>query len=342
MNNRFIFLIALLLPAIQAFPQMYILNEDFNGASGTTPPVGWNNIVIAGGTDDKWHFDNPGDRVINYPITAPFAIFDSDSTSANGQAEVVALETPEFDAYISNFILLHFAQTFDPGSGGTAKIEAWNGSNWFEVATYSSATSNPSIEMVDLSVIGGITNARLRFIWSGNGSGFWAIDNIRIYASPSLDGGVVSLDSPVSPVVPGLQNVEITLGNFGYNTITTTTIDWTANGVDQPTYTWNGLIGFGQEKPGVIIGTYNFQEPVLIKVWQSRPNGGNDPNPYNDTVTKYLVSPLCGTYTIGGTDPDFESFSQVRWYYLPGDISGQGWHLLRGVHPQGYTGHFDR
>lgn len=206
MKKPITLLIGLLLTAFQSFSQMYILNEDFNGASGTTPPVGWNNIVIVGGANDKWHFDNPGSRILNYPIIDPFAIFDSDSTSANGQPEEIALETPLFDASISNYILLHFAQTFDPGSGGTAKIEAFDGTGWFEVANYSTATSNPSIEMVDLSAIaGGVTNARLRFIWSGNGSGFWAIDNIRIYASLPLDGGVVSLDSPVlpNPHIPG-------------------------------------------------------------------------------------------------------------------------------------------
>jgi gliding motility-associated-like protein len=312
MKKPFILLIGLLLTAFQSFSQMYILNEDFNGASGTTPPVGWNNIIIVGDANDKWHFDNPGNRVLNYPIIDPFAIFDSDSTSANGQPEEVVLETPLFDASISNYILLHFAQTFDPGTGGTAKIEAFDGTGWTEVTTYSAATSNPSIEMVDLSAItGGVTNARLRFIWTGNGSGFWAIDNIRIYASLPLDGGIVSLDSPVSPVTPGLHNVGITLGNFGYNTLTTTKIDWTANGIAQPPHTWNGSIGFGHEQTGVIIGTYNFQDPVLIKVWQSDPNGGIDLNPYNDTVTKFLVSPLNGPYTIGGTDPDFDSFSQV-------------------------------
>jgi len=173
MNKRFVFLIGLFLAAFQSFSQMYILNEDFNGASGTTPPGGWNSTVIIGGANDKWHFDNPGNRLINYPIIAPFSIFDSDSTSANGQPEEVALETPLFDASISNYILLHFAQTFEPGSGGTAKIEAFNGTSWFEVITYTTATSNPSIEMVDLSSItGGVTNARLRFIWSGDGSGF--------------------------------------------------------------------------------------------------------------------------------------------------------------------------
>jgi gliding motility-associated-like protein len=312
MNKKYIFLVGLLFIVFQAFPQMFILNEDFSGTSGTTPPSGWTNVVISGGTADQWHFDNPGDRVLNYPITEPFAIFDADSTSANGQPEIIALETSLFDASTSNYILLNFVHVLDPGLRGEVTIEAYDGNTWHEVAAYSSATANPETEIVDLSAVaGGITNARIRFIWSGDGEGFWAIDNIRIYASLPLDGGLVSIDNPVSPVVPGTQEVKVTLGNFGYNTLTSTTFHWTADGVAQAPFTWGGSIGFGQTLSNISIGTYNFQDPVMITVWQSNPNGQTDLNQYNDTISQYLVAALCGTYTIGGANPDFEDFSQV-------------------------------
>ena len=312
MGKKYIFLVGLLFTAFQAFPQMFILNEDFSGTSGTTPPSGWTNVIISGSPEDQWHFDNPGNRELNYPVTEPFAIFDSDSTSANGQEEEVALETSLFDASTSNYILLNFVHVLDPGIRGEVRIEAYDGSNWQVVATYSNVTANPETEIVDLSdIAGGITNARLRFIWSGDGAGFWAIDNIRIYASLPLDGGMVSIDSPVSPVSPGVQDVTVTLGNFGYNTLTSTTFHWQADGVTQTPFPWFGSIGFGQTLSNISIGAYDFQDPVMIKVWQSNPNGQTDLNAYNDTISKYLVSALCGTYTIGGSNPDFESFEQV-------------------------------
>lgn len=312
MNKRYPLLYALLSLSLVSFSQMYILNEDFSGTSGATPPAGWENVVISGVAEDEWHFDNPGQRIVNYPVLEPFAIFDAEAVSANGQAEEVALETPLFDASVSNYILLHFHQAFEPGPGGEARVEAFDGEAWLEVAVFTSATSNPSAEVVDLSaVIGGATNARLRFTWSGNSSGFWAIDNIRIYAAQPLDGGVVSIDSPTSPVTPGVQNVVITLGNFGYNTITSTTVNWTVNGIPQTPYPWSGSLGFGQTLGNVVIGSYDFQSPVDLTVWQSNPNGGNDPNPYNDTISKRVESALCGSYTIGGPDGDFESFSEV-------------------------------
>ena len=139
MGRRYIFLLGLLMNAFQAFPQMFILNEDFSGTSGTTPPLGWTDVIISGSPEVLWHFDNPGDRALNYPITEPFAIFDSDSTSANGLPEEVALMTSLFDASTSNYILLNFVHVLDPGIRGEVRIEAYDGTNWQEVATYSSA-----------------------------------------------------------------------------------------------------------------------------------------------------------------------------------------------------------
>ncbi|MCF6342942.1 MAG: hypothetical protein L3J31_09080, partial [Bacteroidales bacterium] len=116
--------------------QTYILNEDFVTASGITPPPGWLNVTVAGGETDLWHFDNPGSRTINYPITVPFAIFDADTLSDNGQAEKLALETPFFDASISNSILLEFDHTYLAANGSKAIIEAFDGNNWSEILRY--------------------------------------------------------------------------------------------------------------------------------------------------------------------------------------------------------------
>jgi gliding motility-associated-like protein len=268
--------------------------------------------MVSGTATDLWHFDNPGQRIISYPVTEPFAIFDAEAISGNGAPESATLESPVFDASVSNFILLSFQHTFLQWTGAAGKVEAYNGSAWEQIASYSSNTANPANEILDLSsVTGGVTNARIRFTWSGNGAGYWAVDNIRIYASLPLDAGVVSLDNPVSPVTPGVQNVAITLGNFGYTPLTSSTINWTVDGIAQPALPWSGSVGFGQTLPNVVIGAYNFQDPVVVKIWQSNPNGQPDPNPYNDTISVFVKTTLCGTYTIGGNNPDFNSFTEV-------------------------------
>lgn len=312
MKKFYFLLFALVFSGLSSYCQMFILNEDFSGTSGTTPPGGWNNIMISGTATDLWHFDNPGYRTINYPVTEPFAIFDAEAVSGNGTPETAALESPVFDASISNFILLNFQHTLVQGAGATGIVEAFNGNSWQQIASFSSSTLNPESEILDLSsAVGGVTNARIRFTWSGNGLGYWAIDNIRIYASLPLDAGVVSLDNPLSPVTPGVHNVAITLGNFGYNTLNSTTVHWKVDGVTQTPFSWNGSISFGQTLSNIVIGTYNFQDPVVVQIWQTSPNGQTDPNPYNDTISVYVKTTLCGTYTIGGPNPDFETFSDV-------------------------------
>ena len=128
--KNILFLLITVLASIPVFGQVYILNEDFVTTNGTTPPFEWSNYKITGTADDLWHFDNPGDRVVNFPVTAPFAVFDADTVSGNGQAEKVGLESPFFDASISDFILLLFDQSFVSVNGAVAIIEAFNGTDW--------------------------------------------------------------------------------------------------------------------------------------------------------------------------------------------------------------------
>jgi len=309
------FTIILCIALTHSYGQMYILNEDFSSASGTTPPNAWTNIVNVGGVQDMWHFDNPGNQQIGFPIIAPFAIFDAGSYSNNNQQEQVSLETPAFDASISNFIILEFDHVFSHGAGSSCKIQAFNGQIWQDVITYNNSIPNATHAMVDISgYCGGITNAKLRFTWSGNGSGFWAIDNLSIYGALPIDAGILSIDSPQSPFSPGDNPVKITLKNYGYNSLTNTKIRWKVGQDEQQQFNWTGNLTFGQSLTNIQIGTFNFQNPVIIKVWSENPNGQNDPNPHNDTITTELIPlipSLCGTYTIGGNNPDFATFTQA-------------------------------
>ncbi|MCF6170888.1 MAG: gliding motility-associated C-terminal domain-containing protein [Bacteroidales bacterium] len=293
--------------------QTYILNEDFVTASGITPPPGWLNVTVAGGETDLWHFDNPGSRTINYPITVPFAIFDADTLSDNGQAEKLALETPFFDASISNSILLEFDHTYLAANGSKAIIEAFDGNNWSEILRYAVSTTNPTSEIIDISdVVGNVASAKLRFLWEGNGRGFWAIDNVRIVAPLPYDGGLVKLDSPIPPINPGNLEIRVTLGNYGYQKLTSSTISWSVDGILQADYSWTGDIDFGEVEEDILLGTYSFTEnPAELVIWQSFPNGIEDPNPFNDTLSRIIIPTLCGDYTVGGENPDFETITDA-------------------------------
>lgn len=309
--KRFLFFFGLLF-SIQSIGQVYILNEDFSTATGVNPPLEWLNNTITGDPNDKWHFDNPGNKTINNPMTAPFAIFDAGHISANGNPEVVSFESPFFDASIGQYTLLFFDHVFSSGSGAKGKILAFNGTSWVEVKVFETNSGNPEHEVIDLSAVcARKTNAKIRFQWEGNGAEFWAIDNVRIYAPLRLDAGISAINNPKVPFNAGLNDVKVTLHNFGYQPLTSTTIHWSVNGVRQKPVNWNGNIAFGSDQEDISIGTYDFQKLVQLKIWPENPNNQGDSNPYNDTVTFLACPAFCGTYTIGGNNPDFKTFAEA-------------------------------
>ncbi|MDX5348525.1 MAG: hypothetical protein LPK19_14915, partial [Hymenobacteraceae bacterium] len=297
-----------------SFAQTYILNEDFSSASGTTPPSGWLNHTGQGAVADKWHFDNPGNRSINYPFTGKFAIFDSENYSGGGGAEKVTLETKFFDASVSNNTVLYFDHFFASGRNGKGFVDVFDGFNWQNLASYTDSTANPQSEVYNISsIVGGVTNAKVRFRWEGDSSMYWALDNIRIYAPLTLDAGVTAVVSPTMPFNAGNQAIKVRLTNFGATTLTSTTIGWSVNNVVQPDYSWSGSLALGANESNVTVGNYNFPsgKAVNLKVWQKNPNGLVDGNLQNDTMYTTLSSSLCGTYTIGGLNPDFATFNDA-------------------------------
>ena len=312
---RLIFVVLFILVSCLSFSQSFLLNEDFSTATAITPPINWQNTTIAGQEAAKWRIDNPGNQLINFPITSPFAILDAAYVSPDTATEIVVLETPAFDASQGLFFLLFFDHFFFPDSAATASIQAFDGTDWIEVYSLDTATlNNPGSEVVDLTdAIEGVTNAQLRFVWTGHGKGFWAIDNVSIYSALYTDAGISGVDNPVMPFNAGIQDVKVTLKNFGYDTLSSAIIRWSVNGVMQPDYSWSGNILYGLSDSSINVGSYNFQSGTInhLKVWTEMPNGLQDPNSHNDTIIEYLNPAFCGVYTIGGSNPDFNSFNDA-------------------------------
>ncbi|MEM9544325.1 MAG: right-handed parallel beta-helix repeat-containing protein [Bacteroidota bacterium] len=127
------------------------------------------------------------------------------------------------------------------------------------------------------------------------------------------DAGMVSLNSPAMPFGVGLADVNMTLQNFGSNSILNVTINWEVNGVLQPIANWTGNLSAGNTL-SIDVGSYDFQLGVNyeIKAWTSFPNGNADSQTQNDTiVVKNLYASLSGQLTIGGIDPDFNTFEDA-------------------------------
>jgi len=186
--KRQILLLLFSLFNLQVFSQTILLQEDFSSASGTTPPTGWTVQTSTGDPlVDVWHFDNPGRRTPGAPIAGNFACFDSDRYSNNGLVENVSLVSPVFDATTPDNIFLEFDQFFCGGYGGSCAVEVYDGATWSSIYTTSSTTNNPQHSTFDITaIVQNISNAQIRFKWTGNYSWYWIVDNIKIFTQPVI------------------------------------------------------------------------------------------------------------------------------------------------------------
>jgi PKD repeat protein len=130
--------------------------------------------------------------------------------------------------------------------------------------------------------------------------------------------GVVSIDSPIGGSCGSTQDVKVTVRNFGINQVDTFTVNWTVNGVIQiPVISFavlDTVLGSGSITAQVSLGTMSVSSGVVydIKAWTSLPNNLIDPDKTNDsTESKFKLGLSAGTYTIGGSSPDFATIKDA-------------------------------
>ena len=277
--SHYILSFVLVLLGLNNYAQTYILNEDFSSASVTTPPSGWTNNTVTGTSTDLWHFDNPGNRSIGYPIIGTYAIFDSDSVSTGGGSEQVELISTILDCSGANDVLLYFDHYFAGSSGATGKVEVFDGSNWNLAKTITDSTNGVVNQLINISSFAGaVSNARVKFVWIGNADNFWAVDNIQVYAPLALDASISAISNPIMPFSAGTHNIEASLSNTGGSVITSATIKWSLDGVLQSSYSWSGNLAIGATESNIVIANHNFSPGLLqtLRVWVENPNGSQD------------------------------------------------------------------
>ncbi|MCB0837386.1 MAG: T9SS type A sorting domain-containing protein [Bacteroidetes bacterium] len=307
MRNFFTLLGAICLTPFFSFSQIYI-NEDFSSGTGSTPPTGWSQTVIAGDpVTDLWRFDNPGGQALISPISTPAAIFDSDFLSDNNLPENVLLESPVFDASGASVVTLSFDHFFQSGFGGAYFVEVSNGTIWDTVLAGSSlSTNNPQHEMLDISsVAAGASNAQIRFRWEGDFSWFWILDNVIVYAPSADDLGVVSLEEPVSSCDPGpMAPVTINISNSGLNPESAFDLAFSVDGNPPVVEAYSG-----PPIPPGMTATYTFTAVAdlsapgfhTIQAYTILPGDGF---PLNDTTTKIVEK-----FTTSAPFPLIENFN---------------------------------
>ncbi|WP_418638220.1 T9SS type A sorting domain-containing protein [Winogradskyella sp.] len=170
-----------------------VLSEDFE--AGLTVPTGWTieDLTTSGEIwtietgGEAGGFTAPNTLLYESGLDGNYATMDSDGYGSEGGAENTTLTSPVFDASSITSATLTFDTVYNGNFGGLGEIEVYNGSAWVNVQTYATAigsTPNTTItgsQLFDISEIAGVTNAQIRFVWTGNWSISWSIDNISVF-----------------------------------------------------------------------------------------------------------------------------------------------------------------
>ena len=183
-----------------------------------------------------------------------------------------------------------------------------NGSGPFKVGGYSGSTGMGSGQLMDefrlydraldAQEIGLVYNACLPLTFSPNDAGIQAFVEPSNFCEDTLD-------------------IVVKLKNYGTDQLVSCNIEWTLNGVAQPTVPFSGLLdtlnGTGPQDTNITLGTRFFaaNTPYDLMAWTTLPNGTADTVNYNDTSMVTVQAAIAGTFQIGGPGADYASFADA-------------------------------
>jgi parallel beta-helix repeat protein len=221
----------------------------------------------------------------------------------------------------------------------SSKYAYWDGGNYSNLASLKSAFPNRNQHSisVDAQYVSSTDLHSTSAALDGAATPFISLVNydfdgdVRDSVTPDIgadeyvllgeDAGVISLTSPIHSCPGDSAIVMAEIGSWGVDTLFSYTINWKVDGVLQTPITHIDTLLYA-EVSNQYVGKFPFTAGTnhQIEIWTSMPNGMADLNPSNDSLlTSYKTSLAGGTYTIGGSNPDYVTFND-----LAADLNLQG------------------
>ena len=130
--------------------------------------------------------------------------------------------------------------------------------------------------------------------------------------SPAADlPAITAITNPGTGYCAGSVDVYVTLSNYGYNTLTTATIEWSVNGTAQTAFSWVGSLNSGSST-SVKVGTYSLSSgSYKIVSYPSAGNASSFTSTTSNTTTINSIPGLSGSYTInpsGAGSTNYKTF----------------------------------
>lgn len=135
-------------------------------------------------------------------------------------------------------------------------------------------------------------------------------EDYSLLATTGNDLKVVDLEKGI--YCSGSQSVKALVKNEGNNNITSFKVNASLGSTNFSTYNYSGTL-----QPDsfllVTLGNHSFSTSSIdtLSLFSYDLNSGIDSNTLNDTLTGVYRAGLTGTYTIGGTSPDYTGFSKA-------------------------------
>ncbi|MFC2100979.1 hypothetical protein ACFLRZ_04030, partial [Bacteroidota bacterium] len=194
----------------------------------------------------------------------------------------------------------------------------WINDIWMMTGPTQNTNTEPWIkETINLTQFSGLVVFRFRAESVGEPSSNigYCIDDIMLGEEIPDDAGIFKIVEPSAISLSGSKPVKIQFMNYGSDTLNSVQLNFSINGGSQNAYNWTGQLLPVTVSDTINTGNYSFTYgPASIKAWTSLPNGSPDTVNYNDTLVKDIFicnEILKGTYTIGGPNADFSSFSDA-------------------------------
>jgi len=310
-----------------------------------------NNFIQVGGTSSAYGISNANSTYQNYYYNS----VNNTSTSTSSSAFYQGFESSSYSNYCqlqnNNFvsttgysIYIYYTGAVDATdynnlyTGGTvlgywganyATLAAWQGGCLMDA---NSVSLNPEyVSSEDLHVQG--------YLLDDHGYGVGEIsDDIDgqprdvfnpdigadEWTTPVNDAGITSIDAAQTYCITQ-DFVYVNLKNFGTTNLTSVTINWEVNSVLQSPYAWTGTLSQGSSAGPINIGAYDFDLGVqyTVRAWTSAPNGGTEGFTHNDEdIISNTYQSMSGTYTIGGTSPDYATIHDAIVDLQNGGVCG--------------------
>ncbi len=192
---------ALRVDTLQPFHRLF--DEDFKHPTDTTTYFGYTNTDLSGSTFRKWSFTNRNEANNGLQMASwfpgKFAIYDAsyyEDSLGYHSIDSAYLETRTLDLSGTTQLSLRWNEAFYTHPDGRSRtwVQGYNGSTWVDLYTSNGMEFGDSVysavfpdykRSIDISVLAGATNAKLRFGYTAGNTQdglkqFWAVGDLEI------------------------------------------------------------------------------------------------------------------------------------------------------------------